>query len=793
MAPRVVLPPKKNRARCGIKYPLKIVKGDLPADSEYLDEDFDENASQMAVADVDAGETMEHHLQAALATKAVFIPTPGAISVVDNYAELYPPKKWTDPISYLKTTQTVEEACSNGLAEHDYTYYMDEIDKQWLDKNNQEARGEGTSAQGARQVRKGKDKSPEMGVPVSISEDEFELVMGLLEKMTDQKITDQKVFEGEGPDFESYEQFFLKPLPADMFASYLTPSWIPPSALLVRITRTIYPHWKQRRSLLKGHKIRPSLNFDESDFLNESYICFRRRDNKPVRKTRAGQVVNHAEKLTQLDQNLSRALDLANALLARENVKKAAAVQSHDVWRARQPMADLLRKFPSLITKADEERLLDKPKKPKTSRSSLPKVKVLPPSHPGASGTQAAAAGALGVLPSERCAAIQQEIMKNMQKESQEIKDNCQVDVVDDPYQPFLIPRAEKTWVDVPCVVVLCAFVMVVVVVAFWTGAAMLIPTSLSCAATADAPKRTRRRDEEDIRRLQGQWRFDADCSLFGPAEEENRELVDEYDSRYLVRRMSWATKAEAALVTDASIIVQRPDGRDMRVLPEQFLSNAIHVQGIYEKPTLSGHLAEEGIISTFSLGPARASAAAAAMRSPQKPTPTPVSSPSQYPSSHSRPQAPMRPPPSPALPRMQENISPKPGSAPSLPSAHSPVRPRAHITVPHNPNPIVPVSHGDAVKVGSGAQPSPVNGNGGLAQHHNAGQASSTHPLQTNGARTTAPAYVPLNPGTNMSLKLPPSRVPVRPSPLATHSVVASQLASNSSRTTSRPSESSS
>jgi hypothetical protein len=81
-----------------------------------------------------------------------------------------------------------------------------------------------------------------------------------------------------------------------------------------------------------------------------------------------------------------------------------------------------------------------------------------------------------------------------------------------------------------------------------------------------------------------------------------------------------------------------------------------------------------------------------------------------------------------------------------------------------------VPSPHADALKVG-GAQPSPVNVNVNvnLAQHHNPG-------LQTNGARTAAPAYVPLSAGTNMSLKLP-SRV-ARPSPLATHSVVAAQLA---------------
>lgn len=71
---------------------------------------------------------------------------------------------------------------------------MDERDKEWLDKNNEEARGEGTSAQGAvlsttrsgRSARKGKEpvEGPQA---VAMSEDEFELVMGLFEKVTHEK------------------------------------------------------------------------------------------------------------------------------------------------------------------------------------------------------------------------------------------------------------------------------------------------------------------------------------------------------------------------------------------------------------------------------------------------------------------------------------------------------------------------------------------------------------------------------------------------------------------------------
>jgi enhancer of polycomb-like protein len=65
-----------------------------------------------------------------------------------------------------------------------------------LEKNNEEARGEGTSAQGALSAggstrtgrsAKSKGKEPEAPQALVISEDEFELVMGLFEKITHEK------------------------------------------------------------------------------------------------------------------------------------------------------------------------------------------------------------------------------------------------------------------------------------------------------------------------------------------------------------------------------------------------------------------------------------------------------------------------------------------------------------------------------------------------------------------------------------------------------------------------------
>lgn len=127
-----------------------------------------------------------------------YIPTPDSTGVVDGFEAWYPSEKWTDPATYIKASETVDEAVDGGLASM-FTYFMDERDQEWLEKNNEEARGEGTSAQGAlngtstrsggalRSSNKGKGKEPEITQPLTMSENEFELVMGLFEKITHEK------------------------------------------------------------------------------------------------------------------------------------------------------------------------------------------------------------------------------------------------------------------------------------------------------------------------------------------------------------------------------------------------------------------------------------------------------------------------------------------------------------------------------------------------------------------------------------------------------------------------------
>lgn len=97
----------------------------------------------------------------------------------------------------MKFSITVDECVILALADG-FTYVMDERDAEWLVKNNQDARGEGTSSQasgsssgsgtttrsGGHRSAKSRGKEAEPNSAIAISEDEFELVMGLFERIT---------------------------------------------------------------------------------------------------------------------------------------------------------------------------------------------------------------------------------------------------------------------------------------------------------------------------------------------------------------------------------------------------------------------------------------------------------------------------------------------------------------------------------------------------------------------------------------------------------------------------------
>ena len=113
------------------------------------------------------------------------------------------------------------------------------------------------------------------------------------------------------------------------------------------------------------------IQFDESDTKNESYICFRRRDTKAIRKTRAAQV-SSAEKLLRLKGELGHAAELARNVLAREMHKKGTHLEAKEVWEKRFAFLELKRKHPALAGKDDEDVLVEKERPPKRPKATEP-------------------------------------------------------------------------------------------------------------------------------------------------------------------------------------------------------------------------------------------------------------------------------------------------------------------------------------------------------------------------------------------------------------------------------------
>lgn len=155
--------------------------------------------------------------------------------------------------------------------------------------------------------------------------------------------------------------------------------------MLLRMARACYPHWRDRRIEREGHRVIPALNvspaslvcpveiskvalqFDESDANNESYICFRRREIKAIRKTRTTQV-STTDKLARLKGELAHAFELSRNVLIREAFKRECNAEARRVSERRMDFADVKRKFTALGGRDDEELLFDKERVSKKSK-----------------------------------------------------------------------------------------------------------------------------------------------------------------------------------------------------------------------------------------------------------------------------------------------------------------------------------------------------------------------------------------------------------------------------------------
>ncbi|KAJ7880322.1 enhancer of polycomb-like-domain-containing protein [Mycena olivaceomarginata] len=743
--PRLVHPPTtlRNRNRITNKYRLKIIHGNIDTDPFIPDEDDEKSRSNLAVAGVDQDDANEHHLQAVLseaaqrnyapqrpsrgandkkaAPAAAYIPTPDSTGIVDNYEQLYPTNKWKDPVTYVCTSTTVEEATSYALA-HDCTYYMDERDKEWLDKNNEEARGEGTSAQGAMSTASGvrmsarsakaKGKEPESSAPVVISDDEFELAVGLFEKVTHEKTEHLHLSLGgmPFPPFSDYQDTFSSPLVPSDFAAFAVPSWIPQPSTLLRIARAVYPHWKERRLEREGHRIIPTLNGDESDILNESYICFRRREIKAVRKTRASQVTS-SDKLLRLQGEFAYPLDLAKAVLAREGLKQENARQAQNVWEKRLAVVDLKRKFPTLGDRADEELLIDKERPPKKQETSsrIPGLKIKTLNDPSTALASARLEPAM--KPQARAAMIQSKIDIELTRQ----KDHHWEDGINNTYQQPAIPYTSRLFKYVPPAVTPLwpsstssmsddePAVQRAVRVRVGRGGRIMLDRRRPPTASASIVKRSRsalfgpppsdddEMDVEDTNRLKERWRFDSDDTpAVGPdgPDEQDRVLTDEYDPKYLRHSMCLLSENDhQGLTTDTSLLFSSMDGtREPTKVPGfrlgmQFLMTRRDASGA-PRPFPPGVISQQSSNGTTPpLAPVNGTPIATQMKKMQ---PMPAAGQHLRISSNGG----MRPPGVPVVASMQNHTSPSRASPPHPPpQQHSPTPPNgnnAQINMPH-------------------------------------------------------------------------------------------------------------
>ncbi|KAG8724499.1 Enhancer of polycomb-like protein 1 [Ceratobasidium sp. 395] len=156
----------------------------------------------------------------------------------------------------------------------------------------------------------------------AITADKFELVMGILERLTDERY--------------------------------------PCLHALLRMLRVIYPHWHERRLEREGRRIIPQINFDETNE-GDPHVCFRRRDVKPVRKTRRTDT-GSIDRMQSLQNNLRQLQNIAQQVLRREQLKQARAMEERQVMNHQMQLAEVKRKFPTTPFGMynDEEVLVDK-------------------------------------------------------------------------------------------------------------------------------------------------------------------------------------------------------------------------------------------------------------------------------------------------------------------------------------------------------------------------------------------------------------------------------------------------
>ncbi|KAI9275855.1 enhancer of polycomb-like-domain-containing protein [Phascolomyces articulosus] len=303
------------------KHPLPIYK------ESQLPDISDAANVQRSVPQIETGvekeEEEEHDLQAAIsaAHAAVttgakvesYIPTPDASHTISEklFRKSYK-KAFKEPSTLIRFSSTVEDAIG-------CPYVMDEQDDTFLKQYN-------------------------TTVTHRLSEDDFEKIMWQYESTVDEHWPHLDLDPTEVPSYNAIHHFLPEKTKAN---------------------ERIYQHWKQRRIERKGKDVIPQLRSE--DTLKgeiDPYVCFRRRETKPIRKTRRTDQQS-LERLRKLRSEMEMSRNLLEMVLRREKIRKEGLVLEHTVFEKKIRLREYQRK---LGIKEDEDLLpLLSKKKRKTS------------------------------------------------------------------------------------------------------------------------------------------------------------------------------------------------------------------------------------------------------------------------------------------------------------------------------------------------------------------------------------------------------------------------------------------
>lgn len=243
--------------------------------------------------------------------KDAYIPTPPTVDSSIPYDALYP-KRFQQPASYIKSSATVED-CSGTQ------YCMDEEDEVALTKINANLKN-GTAP---------------------CSEDQFEAVMDFFEETARNKQPFASVDNTPVLSLQDIEEQY------DDAIDPAVRQW----------ARSIYEHWKARRTVNGNHTVQPSLKFETSPDADDAdpYVCFRRREVRQIRKTR-GRDAQSAEKLRRLRKELEDARMLVAMVKQRELARKEMLTLERQMFKQRSEVKEIKRK---LGIKGDDEDLIN--------------------------------------------------------------------------------------------------------------------------------------------------------------------------------------------------------------------------------------------------------------------------------------------------------------------------------------------------------------------------------------------------------------------------------------------------